>query len=207
MPGCSRKTVCLPRLTRQPDGLPLPGGEPVLVTDTVGFVRRLPHGLVEAFKSTLEVATDADYLIHVVDSTAADPRGQIDAVRTVLAEIGADRVAELIVFNKADLEPLAAKQLVADHPGSVAISAVTGAALDDLLAVLGDRLRTLTNVVELAVPYDRGDVLAAIHREGEVVSTTDDPEMMKVRARLSAPSAGRLSEFIVNGADDGTNLV
>ena len=187
--------------------LALPGGEPVLVTDTVGFVRRLPHGLVEAFKSTLEVATDADYLIHVVDSTAADPRGQIDAVRTVLAEIGADRVAELIVFNKADLEPLAAKQLVADHPGSVAISAVSGAGLDDLLAVLGDRLRTLTNVVELAVPYDRGDVLAAIHREGEVVSTTDDPEMMKVRARLSAPSAGRLSEFIVNGVDDGTNLV
>ena len=102
------------------------------------------------------------------------------------------------MFNKADLAPLAAKQLVDDHPGSVAISAVTGDGLDDLLGVLADRLRALTTVVELAVPYDRGDVLAAIHREGEVVSTTDDPAAMRVRARLSGPSAGRLSEFVVD---------
>ncbi len=93
--------------------LALPGGEPVLLTDTVGFVRRLPHGLVQAFKSTLEVATDADYLIHVVDASAADPIGQIDAVRDVLREISADRVPELLVFNKADLAPLEAKRLAA----------------------------------------------------------------------------------------------
>ena len=73
--------------------------------------------------------------------------------------------------------------------------------LEDLLEVLADRLRALTSVVELAVPYDRGDVLAAIHREGEVVSTTEGSEVMTVRARLSGPSAGRLSEFIVNGGD------
>jgi GTP-binding protein HflX len=176
--------------------LALPGGEPVLLTDTVGFVRRLPHGLVEAFKSTLEVATDADYLIHVVDSSAPDPIGQIDAVREVLREIAADRVPELLVFNKADLAPLEAKRLVADHPGSVAISAVTGDGLDDLLRVLPDRLRSLTAVVELRVPYDRGDVLAAIHREGEVVSTTDGSDGMRVRARLSGPSVGRLKEFV-----------
>ncbi len=97
--------------------LALPGGEPVLLTDTVGFVRRLPHGLVEAFKSTLEVATDADFLLHVVDSSAADPRGQIEAVHTVLSEIRADRVPELLVLNKDDLAPLEAKQLVADNPG------------------------------------------------------------------------------------------
>ncbi|WP_116996268.1 GTPase HflX [Desertimonas flava] len=177
--------------------LSLPGGEPVLLTDTVGFVRRLPHGLVEAFKSTLEVATDADYLIHVVDASVADPQGQIDAVREVLTEINADRVPELLVFNKADLAPLEAKQLVADHPGSVAVSAVTGDGLDDLLRVLPDRLRSLTAVVELLVPYDRGDVLAAIHREGEVVSTTDEAAGLRVRARLSGPSAGRLKDFDV----------
>ena len=181
--------------------LALPGGEPVLLTDTVGFVKRLPHGLVEAFKSTLEVATDADYLIHIVDASAADPPSQIDAVRTVLAEIGAERVPELIVVNKADVAPLAAKQLVADHPGSVGLSATTGEGLEDLLEVLADRLRVLTSVVELAVPYDRGDVLASIHREGEVVSTTEGTEVMTVRARLSGPSAGRLSEFIVDGGD------
>jgi GTP-binding protein HflX len=181
--------------------LSLPGGEPVLLTDTVGFVKRLPHGLVEAFKSTLEVATDADYLIHVVDASAADPTGQIDAVRQVLAEIGAERVPELIAFNKADVAPLSAKRLVGDHPGSVAVSAVTGEGLDDLLLALGDRLRAMTTVVELAVPYDRGDVLAAIHREGEVVSTSEDPDEMRVRARLSGPSAGRLSDFIVAGEE------
>ena len=177
--------------------LALPGGEPVLLTDTVGFVRRLPHGLVEAFKSTLEVATDADYLVHVVDSSAADPTGQIDAVREVLSEIGADRVPELLVFNKADLAPLEAKGLAHDHPGSVAISAVTGDGIDDLLRTLGDRLRSLTAVVELSVPYDRGDILAAVHREGEVVSTSDEPGAMRVRARLSGPSVGRLREFVV----------
>jgi GTPase len=119
-------------------------------------------------------------------------------VREVLAEIDAERVPELLVFNKADLAPLAAKQLVADHAGSVATSAATGEGLDDLLRVLGDRLRALTAVVELAVPYARGDVLAAIHREGAVVSTSEASDEMRVRARLSGPSAGRLSEFIVD---------
>ncbi len=177
--------------------LSLPGGEPVLVTDTVGFVRRLPHGLVESFKSTLEVASRADYLVHVVDASVADPEGQIDAVREVLAEIGAAAVPELLVFNKADLAPLEAKRLVGEHPGSVAVSAATGEGIDDLLRVLADRLRSISTVIELAVPYERGDVLAAIHREGEVVSTTDEPDQMRVRARLSEASAGRLADFVV----------
>ncbi len=177
--------------------LALPGGEPVLVTDTVGFVRRLPHGLVEAFKSTLEVATTADYLVHVVDASAADPQGQIDAVREVLTEIDAAGVPELVVVNKSDLAPDEAKLLVEEHPGSVAISATTGDGIGDLLVALSDRLRSLATVVELEVPYDRGDVLAAIHREGEVVSTTDEPGRLRVRARLSEASAGRLAEFLV----------
>ncbi|HEU4841521.1 MAG TPA: GTPase HflX [Ilumatobacteraceae bacterium] len=180
--------------------LALPGGEPVLLTDTVGFVRRLPHGLVESFKSTLEVATRADYLVHVVDASAADPEGQIDAVREVLAEIDAAAVPELLVFNKADLAGGEAKRLVDDHPGSVAVSAVTGEGVDVFLRTLADRLRSITTVVELAVPYDRGDVLASIHREGEVVSTTDEPAHLRVRARLSDASAGRLAEFVVPDA-------
>jgi GTP-binding protein HflX len=181
--------------------LALPGGEPVLLTDTVGFVRRLPHGLVESFKSTLEVATRADYLVHVVDASVPDPQGQIDAVREVLAEIGAERVPELLVFNKADLAGPEAKRLVDDHPGSVAVSAVTQEGIDIFLRTLADRLRSITTVVELAVPYDRGDVLAAIHREGEVVSTTDEPAHLRVRARLSDASAGRLAEFVVAGSE------
>jgi GTP-binding protein HflX len=184
--------------------LALPGGEPVLLTDTVGFVRHLPHGLVESFKSTLEVATAADLLVHVVDASAADPAAQIAAVRSVLTEIDAHLVPELLVFNKADRTPDEAKRLVAAHPGSVAISAATGDGIEELLQVLADRMRAISKVIELLVPYDRGDVLASIHREGEVVSTADGDEGVRVRARLSESSAGRLATFVVGqgaGAD------
>lgn len=177
--------------------LSLPGGEPVLLSDTVGFVRRLPHGLVEAFKSTLEVAAEADYLVHLVDASAVDPEGQIEAVRVVLEEIDADRVPEFLVFNKSDLAPEQALDLVNDHPGSVAVSAATGEGIDNFLRTLADRLRAITKVVELLIPYQRGEVLAAVHREGEVVSVGEDPDGWRVRARLSDASTGRLAEFVV----------
>ena len=177
--------------------LSLPGGEPVLLTDTVGFVRRLPHGLVEAFKSTLEVASLADFLVHVVDCAAPDPEGQINAVREVLGEIDALTVPELLVFNKVDIAPEVAADLQARHQGSVALSAQTGEGIARFLEVLGDRLRSITAVVELLVPYERGDVLASIHREGEVVSTFHDTDGVRVRARLADASVGRLSEFVV----------
>jgi len=177
--------------------LSLPGGEPVLLTDTVGFIRRLPHTLIESFKSTLEVATRSDLLLHVVDASAVDPIGQIAAVREVLGEIAADRVPELLVFNKADIDHDSAKRLVYDNPGSVAISSATGEGLDDLLRTIGDRVRSLTAVVELLVPYERGDVMASLHREGEVVSTAHEDGGIRVRARLSDASRGRLTEFVV----------
>lgn len=176
--------------------LSLPGGEPVLITDTVGFVRNLPHGLIEAFKSTLEVAVEAELLVHVVNSAAANPEGQIDAVRVVLEEIGADTVPELIVFNKSDLDPATAAHLVAAHPGSVAVSSITGEGIDVFLRTLSDRMRALTVIYELLVPYERGDILASIHREGEVVTTITEDTGVRVRARLSDASAGRLAEFI-----------
>src|SRR5205823_7388178 len=125
------------------------------------------HQLVQAFKSTLEVVTESDLLVHVVDSSAPDPLEQIAAVNEVLAELGADQLPQLLAFNKADVAP-EAKRLVDTHPGSVALSARTGDGIDDLLAVLGDRLRAMDTIVELVVPYDRGDVVAAVHREGEV---------------------------------------
>ncbi len=177
--------------------LALPGGEPVLLTDTVGFVRRLPHGLVEAFKSTLESVAEADLLVHLVDATSVDPQGQIDAVRAVLAEIGADHVPELLVFNKADAAPDEAKREVTRHEGSLAISGATGAGLDQLLGTIGDRLRAYSGVIELLVPYERGEVLAAIHREGEVLSTSNEEGGIRVRARMAEASAGRLAGFAI----------
>lgn len=177
--------------------LSLPGGEPVLLTDTVGFVRRLPHGLIEAFKSTLEVASRADFLVHVVDSAAIDPEGQIAAVREVLGEIDALKVPELLVFNKADVAPLESARLAAANQGSVALSGLTGAGIDQFLRTLSDRLRSIATIYEMLLPYDRGDLVAAVHREGEVVSTSPDEGGLRIRARLSDASAGRLSEFLV----------
>ena len=178
--------------------LALPGGEQVLLSDTVGFVRRLPHGLIEAFKSTLEVATASDLLVHVVDAAAVDPNGQIIAVREILAEIGADKVPELLLINKSDLDPDSAKRLVHEHRGAVGFSVATGEGLNDLLLAIGDRMRALTTVIELLIPYDRGDIVATVHREGEVVSTSNEDIGMRVRARLADASAGRLSEFVVS---------
>jgi GTP-binding protein HflX len=176
--------------------LSLPGGEPVLVTDTVGFVRKLPHQLVEAFKSTLEVAAEADLLVHIVDSSVAEPEMQIDAVHAVLGEIGGQGVPELLAFNKADVAPEAAARLAARHPGSVAISASSGVGVEDLLRAMADRLRALTAVVELVVPYERGDVLAAAHREGEVLMETAGEGAMRLRVRFDAPARSRFQEYV-----------
>jgi GTP-binding protein HflX len=176
--------------------LQLPGGEQVLITDTVGFVRKLPHQLVEAFKSTLEVAAAADLLVHVVDGAGPDPDGHISAVAEVLTEIGASQVPQLVVFNKADLSP-EVRRLTSGHAGSVAVSAVTGEGIEELLAAVGDRLRVSTDVYELFIPWARGDALAATHREGEVIDEVTEEHGMRVRARLEDASAKRLSEFLV----------
>ena len=177
--------------------LSLPGGEPVLLTDTVGFIRQLPHGLIESFKSTLEIAAEADMLVHVVDASAVHPEQQITAVREGLAEIGADQVPEFIVFNKADLVDDWGALLVEDHQGAVAVSALRNEGLEVMMRRLADRMRAITQVTELMVPYDRGDILASIHREGEVVMSELEDGGMRIRARLSSASEGRLREFVV----------
>jgi GTP-binding protein HflX len=150
---------------------------------------------VEAFKSTLEVAGDADLLVHVVDSSAAEPEAQIDAVRAVLGEIGAGDVPELLAFNKADVAPDEAKRLYERNPDGVVLSAVTGEGVDELLRTIGDRLRAVTKVVELVIPYERGDVLAAVHREGEVLGEVAEDSGMRVRARLDDPAVARFRDY------------
>lgn len=193
--AADRLFATLDAITRR---LKLPGGEVVFVTDTVGFVRKLPHQLVDAFKTTLDVVIDADLLVHIVDATAVDPQAQMDAVHEVLREIGADHVPELVVFNKADAaDELTVRRLLTDHPGSVAVSAATGEGVDHLLGVIGDRLRSMATIAELLIPYERGDVLAQLHREGQVLSEMATNEGMRVRARLDRFGAGRLTEWLV----------
>jgi GTP-binding protein HflX len=182
--------------------LQLPGGESVLLSDTVGFVRKLPHQLVEAFRSTLEVVNESDLLVHVVDSASPDPELEIEAVHAVLEEIGADGVPELLAFNKSDVSN-EAKRLADRHPGSVTISALTGEGVDGLLEAIGDRLRAALEIIELVVPYEHGDVLAAVHREGEVLVETHGEAAATLRVRLDRAGAARFRAFTAGDAVDG----
>jgi GTP-binding protein HflX len=115
----------------------------------------------------------------------------------VLREIDADEVPVLYAFNKADLAPAEARRLAKAHEGAVAFSATTGEGVEELLHTIAARLRALTNVVELVVPYDRGDVLAMIHREGEVLSETSDDDAMRLRVRFDEASLGHFAAFVV----------
>jgi GTP-binding protein HflX len=174
-----RLFVTLDPRTRQRQ---LPGGETVLFTDTVGFISNLPHELVQAFMSTLKSVQLADLLVHVVDGSSPVAELQIDAVNEVLREIDADDVPQLLVVNKADMNPEAVKALVQRYEGSVWVSARTGENLDEVIATIADRLRVKDRVLTLLVPLDRGDVMAAAHREGEVIDTkiTDDGVVLHV---------------------------
>ena len=165
--------------------LELPGGEPVLLTDTVGFVRKLPHQLVEAFKSTLEVVTDADLLVHIVDAVARPTRTARSTPSAGCCTRSGRRTCPSCWRSTRPTCSPDVKRLVDAHPGSVAISALTGDGIEVLLRTVGERLRALTAVVELAVPYDRGDVLAAVHREGEVVAELAE------RRRAARPGPAR----------------
>ena len=177
--------------------LQLPGGETVLMTDTVGFIQKLPTGLVEAFKSTLEEVAEADLLVHVVDGAGPDPEGQMTAVRSVLREIGAGDVPELVAFNKSDqVKDEGLQHLLHRHEGSLALSARTGQGLEHLLSSVGGRLRSLTEVVDLLIPWSRGDVIAAVHREGEVLLEEHVEDGARIRARLDEISQDLLAEFI-----------
>jgi GTP-binding protein HflX len=173
----------------------LPGGESILISDTVGFIRKLPHQLVESFQSTLEVVADADLLVHVVDASNVDPEGQMEAVRTVLGEIDADGVPELLVFNKADIAREEADLYANARSGSVACSALTGDGLDRVFFAIAEQLRISDRTIELEVPYERGDVIAGVHRAGAVIDIVDVGDHLVLTVRLDEQGRRRFSEF------------
>ena len=194
VPAANRLFETIDPRTRQ---LALPGGEVVLVTDTVGFIANLPHELVEAFQSTLDSVRLADLLLHVVDASSPDPESQFQAVRSVLDEIGAGMVPELVVINKADRNEEEAQVLQREHEGSVIISAATGRGLDGLLDAVGDRLRTQDRIMQLRIPHGRGDLLAAAHREGDVVDTKHDNEGTVLHVVLDGAGRAKFQAFEV----------
>lgn len=174
----------------------LPDNREVLFADTVGFVRRLPHGLVEAFRSTLAEAREANLLIHLVDGTDPDPAGQIAAVREVLQEIEAHGIPELLVINKTDaLSDRQLKRVRNLYPDAVAISALKGEGLEDLLEAVADAITRQMITLSLTVPYERGDVVAAAHRLGDVISEKHDDNGTILDVRVPAPIANQFADF------------
>jgi GTPase len=174
-----------------------PSGWPYTLTDTVGFVRHLPHQLVDAFRSTLEEVSDADLILHVVDGADADPRSQLAAVREVLAEIGAGDVPELVVINKADsADPIELEGLRLTEPQSVIVSARTGDGIDALLAEIERLLPRQYREVSVVIPYSRGDLLSRTHDEGEVLNVTHGGDGTEVTARVPLWLAAELDRLV-----------
>jgi GTPase len=168
--------------------LDLPDGRSATLTDTVGFIAKLPHDLVEAFKSTLEEVARADLVVHMVDASQPDPAAQVAAVRGVLAEVGAAEVPELLVLNKADLvDEVTRVRLGRQFPGVPLVSAATGEGVDALLAQIAARLPHPEVVLTALLPFDRGGLVDRVHREGEVLAVEHLPE--GTRLTLRAPPA------------------
>lgn len=176
--------------------LELPDGRFAVLTDTVGFVRKLPHQLVEAFKSTLEQTAGADLLLHVVDAGREDPRDQVAAVDQVLMSIGAGDIPRAIVLNKADLiDEETRKRLAEQFEGATFVSATTGEGLEDLLDVVANRLAASQTIAEFDVPFDRGDVRSQLHDQGEVLEEVSGPEGMRLVVKAPRAILGKFSEF------------
>ncbi|WP_191480169.1 GTPase HflX [Nocardioides ochotonae] len=173
-------------------------GRVYTMSDTVGFVRHLPHQLVEAFRSTLEEVADADLILHVVDGSHPDPEGQISAVRAVLADIDAAGVPELIVINKADqADPMVIARLQQREPHCVVVSAKTGEGIAKALAVIESELPRPDVEFRVLLPYERGDLVNRIHQQGEIESLEHTPEGTLVSGRANADLAGELEEYAV----------
>jgi GTP-binding protein HflX len=168
----------------------------VLLSDTVGFVRDLPHELVEAFRSTLEQITEADVLVHVVDASDPDPERQIAAVHEVLAEIGALGLPELLVFNKADVaSDSVVTRLLSLHPGSIALSARQRTGLDELEYRLTETRRADHVMAAFAVPYEHGEVVAGLHRDTEVLEETHEESATHLKVRGPAAALNHYEEY------------
>jgi GTPase len=171
-------------------------GRVYTLSDTVGFVRHLPHHIVEAFRSTLEEVAYADLVLHVVDGAHPDPEGQVSAVREVLAEVGADRIPELLVVNKvdaADEETLL--RLKRTWPDAVFVSARSGVGIDELRATIETHLPRPAVELSVVLPYDRGDLVARIHRTGQVLTTAHTDRGTELRVRVDEQLAAELDRF------------
>jgi GTP-binding protein HflX len=166
------------------------------LSDTVGFVRHLPHQIVEAFRSTLEEVAKADLLVHVVDGAHPDPEGQVSAVREVLGEVGADQLPELLVINKVDAaDEETVLRLKRTWPEALFVSARSGAGIAELHKAIADRLPRPAVELRVLIPYDRGDLVARVHRTGQVLQSRHLDDGTELLVRVDEQFAAELSGF------------
>ncbi|HET6153349.1 MAG TPA: GTPase HflX [Marmoricola sp.] len=175
-------------------------GRVYTMSDTVGFVRHLPHQLIEAFRSTLEEVAESDLIVHVVDGSHPDPEGQLSAVREVLADVDAAGIRELVVINKADVaDPLTIARLQLNEPHTVVCSAKTGQGIADVLAAIEADLPRPDIEIRALLPYSRGDLVSRLHDKGEVISVEHTGDGTLVHARVGEAFAGELELYTLAG--------
>ncbi|HEX7834759.1 MAG TPA: GTPase HflX, partial [Pseudolysinimonas sp.] len=174
-----------------------PDGRVFTLADTVGFVRNLPHQLVEAFRSTLEEVGHSDVIVHVVDASHPDPAAQLATVRDVIGEVGARELPEIVAFNKSDLADDDRRMLLRGlEPTGVFVSARTGEGIDELIARIADLLPAPEVEVTLLVPYDRGEVISRLHVSGRVLATEYEEGGTRVRALVHPQRLAEVQEFV-----------
>ena len=171
-------------------------GRVYTLSDTVGFVRHLPHQLVEAFKSTLEEVSEADLIVHVVDGSHPDPMEQIRAVREVINDIGGGEITEIIAINKADVAaPEVMMQLLREESNSFAFSARTGFGIDTLIKAIESSLPRPRVEITATIPFNRGDIVSAIHERGEIISEDYSGEGTIIHAMVDGAIAEKISRL------------
>ena len=174
-------------------------GRTYTLSDTVGFVKHLPHDLIDAFKSTLEEVSGADVIVHVVDGSHADPLGQIKAVRGVIADVGGAKIPEIIALNKADIaDPQVVAQVLIQEPDAYLISVHSGVGIEKLIRAIESSLPRPRIEIRTVLPYDRGDLVSQIHEHGEILSQEYLPEGTSLHALVDGSLAHALEKYSVN---------
>ncbi|NDB49547.1 MAG: HflX family GTPase, partial [Actinobacteria bacterium] len=160
------------------------------MSDTVGFVKHLPHELIDAFRSTLEEVSGSDLIVHVVDGSHEDPLGQIKAVREVIRDIGGEKIPEIIALNKADIaDPEVMRLVMREEPDAYPISVHTGAGIEALINAIEASLPRPKVEVRTLIPYNRGDLVSRIHEEGEILREEHLAEGTSLHARVDGALA------------------
>ena len=176
-----------------------PDGRPYTLADTVGFVRQLPHQLVEAFRSTFEEVTMSDVIVHVVDGSHPDPAQQIKTVRDVMGEVDARGIPEIMVFNKSDLVDADQRLVLRGlEPHAVFVSAFAGDGIDELSALIADTIPVPDVEITAVIPYDHGNLVNQIHQHGQVIETNYVEAGTRIHARVSPELASKLETYVEN---------